>query len=129
MSEVSKPHTRSPVEIVREALEHVRYDERDGYTPQAVTDAFQSLVEQNERQATNIDALYRQRRDAELACELTREENTRLLEQLETLERLKSAVVNAAVNGENEYIRSWCNLALAGAGIEPSNPASEPRDE
>lgn len=40
-------------------------------------------VEQNERQATNIRALYRQRRDAELACEQTREENKRLVEQLE----------------------------------------------
>jgi len=41
-----------------------------------------SLFEQTERQATNIKALYKQRREAERACELTRAENRRLEEQL-----------------------------------------------
>lgn len=42
----SKPHSRPPIEIVREALQHVRYDEHDGYTPRAVEEAVRSLEEQ-----------------------------------------------------------------------------------
>lgn len=51
----------------------------------SLEEQYAALGEKSERQATNIGALYRQRRDAELACELSREENTRLKEQLETL--------------------------------------------
>jgi len=82
--------------IAREAL-----DARDGLEEQLeaqrpwrlykrmteLEEQFQTLEEKSERQATNIGALYRQRRDAELACELSREENTRLIEQLEARDR------------------------------------------
>lgn len=45
MSAEQKPHSRPAVDIVREALEHVHYDERDGYTSRAVKEAFENMVE------------------------------------------------------------------------------------
>lgn len=104
---------------------------------------YERLHEQNGRQATNIGALYRQRREAELACELSREENRRLLEQLDA-ERQKAYAARSALGDLEEQLEAlrnfneatraaYATLTSSGAGVgavSPSgSPASDPAKE
>lgn len=81
---MSKPHSRPAVDIVREALEHVRYDEHDGYTPRAVAEAFASLEEQYEDLVAERNGLFN-------TVDSDQGEIHALEEQLETLRNFAEA--------------------------------------